>query len=371
MQAPKTLRRPGNWQDFESLCKKLWGEIWNCPEIKKNGRNGQQQHGVDVYGIPFGESAYFGIQCKGKDEYTHQQFSKAEIAKEIKKARKFQPALRKLYFATTSVKDAKIEAFVRTTNVENINQGIFEVHLFSWEDIVDLIDENKQTHDWYIASHNFKTEKDITFTFEGGSTEITCNPKFRQTITCYVQDHREGTYADVFMRDNSIFNLASRMAAIHFDATHINLSFFKVSLCLTNKGTSPIEEYKVILEFEGDVDDLKDTNESGGISFIRPNYIPTTYLYKENKSGKLIPRSKILVGSDVFLPEDIFIKTKPIDSKIIIKWKLISTDFKKEGELVINVQPEIEKKKSYIQISNQLDVRREVGDIEDYVIPKD
>ncbi len=35
MEAPQTLRRPSNWQDFESLCKKLWGEIWNCPEIQK------------------------------------------------------------------------------------------------------------------------------------------------------------------------------------------------------------------------------------------------------------------------------------------------------------------------------------------------
>ncbi|MES2380631.1 MAG: hypothetical protein V4538_06305 [Bacteroidota bacterium] len=39
MEAPKLLRRPANWQDFESLCKMLWGELWKCPdEIKKNGR---------------------------------------------------------------------------------------------------------------------------------------------------------------------------------------------------------------------------------------------------------------------------------------------------------------------------------------------
>ena len=27
MQAPKSLLKPQNWQDFETLCKKLWGEI--------------------------------------------------------------------------------------------------------------------------------------------------------------------------------------------------------------------------------------------------------------------------------------------------------------------------------------------------------
>jgi hypothetical protein len=40
MEASKSLRRPTSWQDFETLCKKLWGEIWSCPEIKKNGRSG-------------------------------------------------------------------------------------------------------------------------------------------------------------------------------------------------------------------------------------------------------------------------------------------------------------------------------------------
>ena len=71
----KQLRKPENWQDFESLCKVLWGEIWNCPEIKKNGRTGQTQHGVDVYGTPQGETEYYGIQCKGKDDYIDAELS--------------------------------------------------------------------------------------------------------------------------------------------------------------------------------------------------------------------------------------------------------------------------------------------------------
>ena len=72
MIAPTQIRKPENWQDFEKLCKKLWGEIWNCPDtIKRNGRLGQSQRGVDVYGIPKGESHYYGIQCKGKNDYTN------------------------------------------------------------------------------------------------------------------------------------------------------------------------------------------------------------------------------------------------------------------------------------------------------------
>ena len=103
MKASQQLRKPENWPDFESLCKKLWGEIWNCPEIKKNGRQGQNQHGVDIYGIPDFDSEYYGIQCKGKDEYTHKQLTKDEIDKELKKALDFKPKLKKLYFVSISV----------------------------------------------------------------------------------------------------------------------------------------------------------------------------------------------------------------------------------------------------------------------------
>lgn len=76
----KTIQKPENWPDFETLCKQLWGEIWGIPmKIKKNGRNGQPQAGVDVYGVPKGEANYWGIQCKGKGDYTNAKLTKKEI----------------------------------------------------------------------------------------------------------------------------------------------------------------------------------------------------------------------------------------------------------------------------------------------------
>ena len=94
MIAPTQIRPPENWQDFELLCKKLWGEIWNCPDIiKRNGRSGQKQCGVDIYGTPNGSTEYYGIQCKGKDNYTHAQLTKKEIDAEITKAKKMSKIL--------------------------------------------------------------------------------------------------------------------------------------------------------------------------------------------------------------------------------------------------------------------------------------
>lgn len=32
MIAQNQLKKPSNWQDFEKLCKLLWGEIWTCED---------------------------------------------------------------------------------------------------------------------------------------------------------------------------------------------------------------------------------------------------------------------------------------------------------------------------------------------------
>ena len=54
------LPPPANWQDFEDLCHRLWSSIWGT-NPQKNGRQGQPQCGVDIYGMPPYKSQYTGI----------------------------------------------------------------------------------------------------------------------------------------------------------------------------------------------------------------------------------------------------------------------------------------------------------------------
>lgn len=264
MEISKTLRRPSNWQDFEILCKKLWGEIWSCPEIKKNGREGQTQHGVDISGIPFGENEYYGIQCKGKDEYTNKQLTEDEITTEIEKAKLFTPSLKKLYFATTAAKDAKIEEFVRKKNIENKANGLFEVHIFSWEDIVELIDENKQTHDYYLKSQNYKSVKSVSVTFQDELTEITVTPKFKKTITHFRQKivpaipsisefiSPMGRLLDIITRQQDQFARTSPvLVQARPTTTQINQSYCEIYFQIHNTGLEALEEYKLFFSFEG------------------------------------------------------------------------------------------------------------------------
>ena len=85
MKISQTLRKPANWQDFESLCLILWRAEWKSEDIKKNGRNGQAQKGVDICGHREGENEYSGIQCKCKPG--NKPLTTDEIDDEINNAR--------------------------------------------------------------------------------------------------------------------------------------------------------------------------------------------------------------------------------------------------------------------------------------------
>ncbi len=78
---------PANWQDFENLCADLWTKIWNDSFTQNNGRAGQPQHGVDVFGRIDGQGDYCGVQCKGRDGRFGAAVTEKELREEAKKLR--------------------------------------------------------------------------------------------------------------------------------------------------------------------------------------------------------------------------------------------------------------------------------------------
>lgn len=357
MQAQLQLRRPQNWPDFEMLCKKLWGEIWECPEIKKNGRAGQEQCGVDVYGIPKGESQYYGIQCKGKDEYTHKQFSEKEIDDEIVKAKNFQPVLKKLYFATTAVKNSKIEEYVRKKDLENRDHGLFEVHLFSWEDIVELIDENKQTHDWYLKNKNFKTSRKIKVTFENNSEEIEIVVPFLKRIVTYTRKPiiRNGFFA-ALLPDVDITNLRSN----NFFGGEFNESCCRFKIVISNDGNSVVEKLKIYMKFEGEFESVQ-TCSKQSLWLPKPQ-LYNTFINEKNKMGRIEPFSSNdpLVQKGFFFSDTICLKPfsdKP--SEVLINWSAISMDYNDEGKLLLKIKPDLRIKEETVLVYHPTEERVE------------
>ncbi|WP_372716145.1 hypothetical protein [Novipirellula sp.] len=140
MDASQTqLPPPTNWQDFEFLCHLLWRDIWQDPAAKKNGRSGQKDFGVDVYGCPQGGSEYAGVQCKGKENIADKNLTEKQLRDEIKKSEEFEPKLTSFILATSGQRDAKLQKVARSIDQERKKKGLFSVDIFFWEDIREAL----------------------------------------------------------------------------------------------------------------------------------------------------------------------------------------------------------------------------------------
>lgn len=354
MIAPTQIRKPENWQDFERLCKKLWGEIWGCSDtIQRNGRNGQNQHGVDVYGIPRTETAYYGIQCKGKDEYTHSQLTEEEVDREIAKARTFEPALKRFIFATTANKDAEIESYIRKKNIENITSGSFEIYLSSWEDIVDLHEERRDTYNWYINNCHYKDSTDVMVTIEG-ETEYTIHPQYFRTMKKY-----EYCPPSRLSMHIPSFDFSHIMVG---GPSKVDYRWAKFYVKVENVGSTTIEDYKLYLSFEEDgiakTSDLIHYPNSLGMSdaartamWERIDKNREVYEYSDCNDLDIIPTEKTLVQTD---SRSFRIGLKPEDdaTEIIMHWDFKSRDYNKQGTILIKVEPIFEDREQIIKVDS-------------------
>jgi cellulose biosynthesis protein BcsQ len=128
-----------NGQDFEDLCCDLMRRVWNDPYTQKNGRSGQAQRGVDIFGQPNQEADWVGMQCKLRNQPTGGRLSLKEIKEEIEQARGFRPQLKRLVIATTAPRDAALQEKVRAIDEAERREGSFPVVILFWEDIVSLL----------------------------------------------------------------------------------------------------------------------------------------------------------------------------------------------------------------------------------------
>jgi len=126
---------PKNWQDFEHLCADLWQEIWNDPDTQMNGRTGQPQHGVDVFGRTNGTGSYQGVQCKGKNGAYGQAVTKKELKDEVEKAKEFEPPIEHFILATTAPNDVAIQEVARELTTAHEKAGLFPVVVYAWDEI--------------------------------------------------------------------------------------------------------------------------------------------------------------------------------------------------------------------------------------------
>jgi len=136
----KQIAPPKEWGTFEDLCHAIFKKMWRDPLAQKNGRRGQTQHGVDVFGSQNSDhSSYQGVQCKGKDNNYGSKAEWSEVLIELAKAEKFSPKLEQWIYATTAPVDATLQRAARNLSVERKAKGLFSVDVLGWEEIQALM----------------------------------------------------------------------------------------------------------------------------------------------------------------------------------------------------------------------------------------
>lgn len=375
MKAPLNIHPPKNWQDFETLCLKLWGEIWNIPhEIEFNSDNSQGQHGVDIYGPIDGGLSYNGIQCKNKKlnliDGKPNRISVQDIQAEIEKAKSFQPSLKKLIIATSLPKDQKIEEYVRTQSVENIQNGLFSIQICFWEFFERKLIEFPAAYNWYIKNEDFHQVKQLSVTFENGTTEIVYHPKFQKNVTRYIlrpqPDHieDEGTSSDLTAAEKKIAELFKNIKFENPLFYHENYEWGQtcwLTLHITNDGQSVIEDFKIELDFEGDF--IRVGTERANYIY-NPHFVNNVKEYSNTEKSLLIePKNSILVQGDYFKTGNFYIQPKISGeiSEVILHWKLLSRDYTDSGKLIIKIEPKYHKISTDLYVDNVVDVREEIS----------
>ena len=125
---------PKDWQECESLVRDAMILRWNSPNLQKNGRTGQAQQGVDVWG-PDEIGRRVGIQCK---RYKDPLVMK-DVSDEVAEAEKFKGKFSALFIATTTDHDSTLQAKVRQLSDQRVARGKFAVSIMFWDEIISSL----------------------------------------------------------------------------------------------------------------------------------------------------------------------------------------------------------------------------------------
>ena len=128
---------PTDFKEFEAITREALAIKWNSPNLTKNGREGQAQAGVDIYGEDY-LGRFIGVQCKLRQV----ELKIKVVSEECAKAKAFKPSITAFYVATTAPADVRLQQEVRLLSEKRISSGQFGVGLFFWDDLVSELVKN-------------------------------------------------------------------------------------------------------------------------------------------------------------------------------------------------------------------------------------
>lgn len=369
MIASNNIHPPKNWQDFEMLCLKLWGEVWEIPhEIDFNSDNAQGQHGVDIYGPVDDAKKYYGIQCKNRKlnliDGEKNRLSISDINAEIEKALKFQPPLSKLIIATSLYKDQKIEQHVRLKSLEHVSKGLFPIQICFWEFFERKITEFQKVYDWYIKNERFHTQSNLSVTLEDGSLRGLYNPRYQRNLTIYQLEKQlpQIPVQPEFYKHTGLAAALKNINAIHPSIISnyyqtkdwIQRHWFK--LYIHNTGQTTLEDFKIELDFAGEFTEVGPSEGNP----LYGHHVTNVNSYSNSKKSLWIGPQRVLVQSDGFYTGSIYLDPLMNTSgNIKMEWRLLARDFVTEGELQIDIEPKYYSKTTFVDVTDPSEVRTE------------
>lgn len=140
--AATQIPKPADEQAFERASIVLWCGLLDDPNVQRNGRRGQRQNGVDLFGIRGRDSDHHvGIQCKLKGD--GQVLTENEVRDEVRKALTFKPRLKEYFIITTAPDDVAMQELARELTADLKQSGTpMPVYIWGWNTLEERIAED-------------------------------------------------------------------------------------------------------------------------------------------------------------------------------------------------------------------------------------
>jgi len=140
---PTQIRKPSDETEFEKHCVLLFKDLLNDPNVKRLGRRGQKQDGVDIIGKRNRDTdALVGVQCKLKSDRS--TLTKAEVKKEVRAALAYKPALQEYFIVTTAPDDTALDQLCQQLSLEQAQKGrTIHIAVWGWGTLSEKIDQSE------------------------------------------------------------------------------------------------------------------------------------------------------------------------------------------------------------------------------------
>ncbi|WKA27961.1 HTH domain-containing protein [Bradyrhizobium roseum] len=137
---PTHIGIPKNHADFERKCVVLFQELLEDPSVKRLGRSGQSQYGIDLLGYRKGNTKKLvGIQCKKKQP--NKALTTTEVRTEVRRALKYKPQLSEYIIVTTGGDDTELDKLATALTKQQRERGRrVRIQVWGWETLEDYID---------------------------------------------------------------------------------------------------------------------------------------------------------------------------------------------------------------------------------------